>query len=458
MTEGVITRLPRKSNPRSDDSPVSQSWRRPICTRWSSRLKLLFLIAPALNGVFISVANLNFNLERALAIVFCVPLARLIISYTSTQLSPGERRFSYSPTLVALWCCSLLISTLLSNDPISHISGYIILSFPFLLYLLFSGGDDSRTIVHRWAPFVLAYLAFGAIVTSALGINVDDAVRALGRNAASQSQTASAAISTGGVRFTILEANIFGCTVAYLLLLNLHRFRLKFVHLLLATAALAALVLSYSRGPYLGFVIGLITYAFLWAKLHRKRGILIIAASVAALAAIVALASEDVTNFYEQYLNRQSTVRIRIFTLQLAIEQFYLSPIFGNGPLDSGYFAPYLLNAVGAQHLEASAIWQMFVGIAHDTGLIGLTIYAVFLFGAFRHGYRAILETRDPARISYFASATALLVASQTTTVHYTALFGIALGLLGSNYYLTSEVHRRVQSGPPTASIRRSHT
>jgi len=372
--------------------------------------KIFFLIVPAFSGIFISIGGFNLSPERIAAFLFVGPLIYLILKGARYERANGIVYCKTARWAYFLWTVSLAISTL-QNDPRGHLTGYILLVIPVLYFFLFSTYSPRVAVVDRWAFVVLAYLGLGALV---------DFLAHVGSGA--------------HVASTVLEPNIFGSTVAIYILINLHRFRRTPVSLLTFFIAVFGLIVSFSRGPYVGFLIGIAVYAFLYVRVIDRRYYKRFVMVCLLLAIFCLLLSPVLWSFYNLNLNRGGTIYARGVVITFAIQHFLAHPIWGNGALDGGYSSIYLMGILGTNVAAGGAIWQMMVAIAHDSGIIGLTLYVAFLISLLVHGYHAVIATRDPRRLSYLSAAVAGLIASQATTIHYMAVSGVVLGLVGASY------------------------
>jgi hypothetical protein len=148
---------------------------------------------------------------------------------------------------------------------------------------------------------------------------------------------------------------------------------------------------------------------------------------------ILAFQSE-ISDIYAATLNRPGAITYRLLALNVAIDRFWLSPILGNGPLDFGISASYVQYAIDSHNNNRQVwIWQILVAIAHDSGIVGFALYMTFIAMLLWNGYRLATTKHSKQHAAYFAGFVVLFIASQSTTVHLTALFGLAMGLLGSD-------------------------
>jgi hypothetical protein len=141
---------------------------------------------------------------------------------------------------------------------------------------------------------------------------------------------------------------------------------------------------------------------------------------------------DQLSQFYAAHLDRSNAIAVRTTTIQFAESRLFVNPLFGNGPLDFGLTARQIMSFINASSIQEVWIWQMFVAIAYDSGIVGLLIYVAFLVGLLWRGYRLARFKGSQLHASYLGGFVVLLMTSQTTTLHLTALYGIAAGLLGS--------------------------
>lgn len=155
--------------------------------------------------------------------------------------------------------------------------------------------------------------------------------------------------------------------------------------------SLAALFFSFVRGAWLGFLFGLVLLLILQKRipgLRLKPAKIIKAAAVFLLVLLLATAFFPPVRqvFQKRFFpdpghERRYTLEIRWVAMKESFRSFLESPLLGHGPGVVGPtmgFNPSLLTT-----------------LLDDTGLAGLTVFAIFLFLFFRQAARRIPELDD---------------------------------------------------------------
>jgi hypothetical protein len=399
-------------------------------------LKIIILGSILFNGVSINYYGLNFNLERVVLVVLFVPILMTILFSGTSAKRSGTFKGGW---LVGLWCFTLLISLTLTNDPAAHLNGYAISVAPAIMYFLFATGRTNPVVLQNTTELILWYLSAVGVAMYVLWISDPPG-------------WVADYIDRNRIRLTLYEANIFGATVSYFLIIHFPQFRRIARHYALYSLALFAIFLSFSRTPYIGFASGVIIYLFLTGFFRSWRYIFMFVI-VCVLGGVVSiLYSNDLINIYVANLYRADSYSSRMIGLEFAYQRFLAHPLFGNGPLDFGLYNQEILFVLGSQSIHDVWIWQIFMAVAHDSGVIGLIVYLAFLVGLIWHGYRLAVVNLSKQHAAYLAGFIALLIDCQTTTLHLTALFGVAAGLLGSGIQIPMQ---QVIARPAVQSIRR---
>jgi hypothetical protein len=253
--------------------------------------------------------------------------------------------------------------------------------------------------------WVLALLQFGVI--AAAGVNI-------GFLASTASRAFYDQIG--------LHANDLGrlFAVAYAVLLfvwwETKRPGMKLALLLTLGVASLAMVLSFSRGAFLGFFV--VNALFLvWKFNARTVGLALIAAAFVGVFAPDYLWSR-ITFGFDEDVNRVSADRIEGIWLPL-LPELWKSPLWGNGLGSTMWSFPMLTDAMLTVNHPHSAYLEALL----DMGVIGLALMLAYFWHVWR-GFRALGSNAflSPEMRGYFQGATAAL------------LFFLITGWVGSSF------------------------
>jgi hypothetical protein len=395
----------------------------------NSILQIIAVIAIVLGGIKFQLGSVDLNAER----ILILPIAlEFIISALIFVRLPRDA----ATIFLFSWILFSIISLLFSSDPAGHISGLLVTSVSFFYFLLFRTTNLGRESVAAIMSAALWPATIGAVVVYALWVTNGMFPNAIDR---------------GRVALTMNESNTFGSMLATFSLIHLGAAKFNFKTLILQFLCIVALLLAFSKGPLVAYVIGAAYYLIRSGSLKNIRAIAIAALSGLSLIALGIVLYDKLARIYGESLDRPDAITSRLWILESAWDRFLKSPIIGNGPLDFTFSSPELLNRLGSNNEQNLWIWQMAVAILHDTGIIGGLIYLLFLIFLFRRSEIWIRSGRDEF-VGYTAGFIALLVACQSTTVHLSAIFGLAAGLACSTPVIR---RRRVQEGRPSSAMQR---
>lgn len=369
--------------------------------------QVLALIALAIDGLFLELGPIKVNSER-------VMLGPMLVYMLFLGMFGGFPRLNAATKFYLCWGGSVILSTLLSWSPAKHASGLIISIVPIFYFLLFScrsfGPKGMARLIEAWLWVVsVGGLIFYAIWLMTGAFN-------------------DTFVGDGRLSFLMLEPNIFGAVLAAMMIMHFAYFRPCFQHFLLHGLGLMALLLTTSRFPYLAYAICLSYYLFRSGLVRRASVRAAMAGGIILLAILIGFFFDKLANTYDAYLNRTYSIDSRSLVLSVAWEHVVKHPIIGNGPLDFGLTNFNLLDLLGSTSDRDLWIWQMFVAILHDEGLIGFCFFVALLVSLWNYTQRMI---KDGHRhfLAYQAGALSLVISSQGTTQHLNATFGVILGL-----------------------------
>lgn len=388
----------------------------------------LVVISTLLAGISFVLGGATMNPERFVALTVCPLAVAITFAIAPTGLINAIRR----PTTVMflLWGFILFVSTALSARP--SISGLVISVLPLFTYLLFAAAPDNPLLLRRLVGPVLFITSLAAIWVYLLSVS-------------SAAASVADLMDRGRIRLWTPEANIYGSTLAALILLFMPHVRAAPHHVALLVLSIFALLLSFSKVPVAAFLIGLMFYSYYSRLINVKT---LIAASALALpltASFLILNVSSISEAYTLLFDRPDAVRARLLNLRFAWESFTSNPILGNGALSYQFRADGILRSLGSTNVHNLWIWQMMLAIAHDSGVVGVVVYLGFIGSALVIAFRNAPRSKE--RASYLAALMTVLVASQATTLHFASIFALIVGLACSR--VSQPISIPSGAGPP---------
>jgi hypothetical protein len=267
--------------------------------------------------------------------------------------------------------------------------------------------------------------------------------------------------ATYGTQF---EANILGaycgaCSVAMLAMYVQEKRR---IYLVGYGITLAGMAVSLSRGALGATFIGLVLLAYC----ARKMGLLNwhVLRSIAVATLCVGIVSLPVLG--SRYSERLSTLNVadpsadentlvRLIQMAAAAENIAKSPVLGNG---TASFQLLFGPEVAGVDIAAETPWisNSELRILHDTGVIGFTVFVLFLGSLLRQSWRHLKRVSAPALLALLVSAAVYAVSFQVTEGTILAFTWVHLGLIAcalsvptsSEGYPVAEVGGQGSSGP----------
>ncbi len=185
---------------------------------------------------------------------------------------------------------------------------------------------------------------------------------------------------------TFFEANIFGSFQAFsatagLVLLDARRLRGRaLAWLSLGTGlSILALVLSYTRAAWLGFLVGVLVFFFFRVRAGRSLAPVIRILALALVAMLVLVPTGLLTSLAARFTSITDfgggTIAYRLVRFKMALADWSSSPIFGLGT-----------NSFGQRHLDPTQNYapdylaNLFATTLYDVGAVGLSVFLV-VFG-----------------------------------------------------------------------------
>ena len=372
-------------------------------------VQLLALLAVAIDGLFVKVGPMNINSERLM--IFPV-----LVLLTYIAIVTGKLHVTNAMRFYFIWACVALFSTLLSWAPSKHINGLIITVVPFFYFLLFSERGSTFANVGRMIEGWIWLVSLGALASFAIFLLT-------GR--------LEFMIDRGRPHFLMFEPNIMGAVLASMMVAHFAFFRPILRHFALHACGLLALLCSASRFPYLAYAVVVLYYFFRTGLIRRPIVFFYTAMAVVSVVVFAGFFSYRIVDAYTSNLDRVDAIDNRMIILSFVWERFLLHPIFGNGPLDFGVSGYAVLAQVGSTDIHDLWIWQVWVSVLHDEGILGLLPFLALLVATWRRTERLINQGHT-YYLAYQGAALALVISSQGTTEHLTAAWGIIFGLANS--------------------------
>jgi putative inorganic carbon (HCO3(-)) transporter len=405
-------------------------------------LLALFCLVP-LNGITLPVGHTNVRTDQALGVLMIVGLGLSAAFY---------RRRLYVDTplvlIVVLLGLNALATVFVSPAPGYSAMQVLNLTATWAIYAVIVNCVDTVDGADRLTRLFLMLFAAAAVVgifAFAAGI--------------AGFRTGMANVEGGpldggqayGAFGTAVEPNIFGsmCQSAFvvaaaMLLLGVRRRVLLWA--IVVTTGLG-LLLSFTRGAWLGAICGLLATALLAPVVGRRISLAPLALpTIAGALGLAWLWTDDgpAGLFFrykvENLINPQSeTASYRLVSYGLAWEQVLQKPVFGWGTFT---FAPLLAQGSDVKELGVEhAIWisNYVLLILHDTGIVGLVVFVLLVAAVLRLGLRAARALIGVDRTESAATVVALVASVIGLLISFLATSGVTftypwvvIGLIGA--------------------------
>jgi O-antigen ligase len=263
-----------------------------------------------------------------------------------------------------------------SFEVVSHCKD--VLLAPILFFIVLNSVRNRRGIMLALGasilPMIYMFRVFYAQHTSVSSYKYDDDMRISG----TFSQLGSNEIATFYASYTIVLI-----TLMYFIKDTKIRLVLGFISLL----NLYSLVYSYSRGAYLGFLMGIV--AILW---HTKKKLIFLLIPVSFIFGGIAInflpysVQERVESiFVEDEAERDESATSRFVFWGIAMDQFYKNPVVGHGYQTFVEANPF--------HMDTH---NYYLKLLAEQGIIGFIVFIVILWRAAKTGRSLYDESDDP--------------------------------------------------------------
>lgn len=371
MSRSVIIK-----NNKSTSVPTAEGQEGIIKPNWVL-LFLIFLI-PLQNIYINKIPSLGGGLNL---LNICFILAFLIWksrkdlnSPTKTELNKPVLFFAFSLLF------ALAFRTMTVGNTTAEMITFVkdILLGPFLFFITLNSVRDRRGIIYAITATVLPVLymfrVFFSQYRSVSSYHYQDDMRISG----TFSQLGSNEIATFYSAYTLVLISL-----VYFIKNTKIRMALGFLILL----NLYSLVYSFSRGAYLAFIIALL--GMVWFT-RKKMVFLLIPVAIVFGGIFINFLPDSVqervdTIFVQEEEDRDESAQSRFVFWAIAIDEFYKSPIIGNGYRTFIEANPYNMDT-----------HNYYLKLLAEQGIIGFLIFLMILWRASKVGRRLYSETDDP--------------------------------------------------------------
>jgi hypothetical protein len=422
--------------------------------RWQRTFVMALPFLATLNGVSVPLAGASLRLDQLVAMALVVPLAASTLIGQRTLRT--DRTTWFLATILAL---NVLATVLNSPSRGYSLSQCANVASVWLIYIilhnLLETREDLDAFFRRvlWAAGAASVLAIGAYGLAVSGLSIGGAEVSSG--------AALRFTNAYGAYGTMVEPNILGgFAAAYLVVCvsllvdradapnaEVSATMIRWV----AGLCAIALVLSFTRGAWLGAMTGIACLAImrrrgLAGRIRIHRVLVPLAAAALLVAALLAAPGDAGTMFRFKLTNLinvgTQTGITRVVQYSLAFQQWLDHPTIGWGTFT---FAPLVAQGNDFQQFDN---WRnLWIGnylllALHDTGLIGLGLWVAMLWGLMTRSAAVARRLRsfDPemARrtLALMLAFVAILVAFLLTSGFSLGYSWVLLGLLGAHHRL----------------------
>lgn len=388
-----------------------------------------FIIYIPLNRIYVAPIAPGINGTHALLLL-------LLVAWVVRSVREGRPLFVRMPgsrlvgvyALVTMFSAVTVILNLGSDLLADQSSEYVAWVDQFIIFFAFLNLIRDGATARR----LLVYMMVGTFVVMAFGLQ-----EMLDKQGASS-------IEESRVLGPQLQPNDFGAFLVYTLppfvaLLLVHMPRLRSWPLVpFLFVAVKLLLVTYSRGAYMGIALGGLVAGYLRGKLFLFSWIVAAIALLWAMPQFIPDALVDrmqqtaVEGGHSQELDASSQTRLVLWNA--AIDMSLESPLFGKGFKSF----PYLKSSYTEFEVREADNHNMYLYIASQMGLPALVLFLLILFRAYRNGACLYRRANDPfARVAGMGAATMVaglavvnMFGSRMVGLDVNAYFWIYLALL----------------------------
>lgn len=353
-------------------------------------------------------------------------------------LRNGKMRISRVELVLACWIVVSFISSLLSANPVSAIMHSVDLSLAVAVFFLFAFWRGERLLYISQVPFIAVGVLLGCcslVVAIALLSGTLHLFPFMAEFIMSENDLIR-------IRMTMWEANLFGALMMIFSLLSIAEFRKnRYWSWFCVFVCHAGMLLAYSRGPFIGYFLGLLLYCHLLGY-RRIRRLFLVLLTIIILMSGMQLIRTFTGAVDESKIMRSSTLIPRLLTMQRALEDVAIAPFIGNGTYSFEFLHAGEAITVGSELGDAKG-WISILPIAvlHDTGLIGFILFSSFFLLIFQNGIRGVRQRLRqigtnsvvPRRMAaWLGAALGMLVLSISTSAYSLAVFWFVMAVVAS--------------------------
>lgn len=408
---------------------------------------LLLLCLVPLNGFPIPIGTTNVRADQTVS-------ALMVIGLGLSAVFLGRRLYVDRPLLALIALLGLnAVTTAFVSPSLRYSAMQVVnLTATWAIYAVIVNCVDSADMADRLTAvflWILALAALVGIIAFAAGIS---------GYPIGMANVKGSPLDIGqpyGAFGTAVEPNIFGSmcqsafvVVAAMLLLGQRDeapFRRHHLWAILVITGLG-LLLSFTRGAWVGTVCGLAAVVVLAPLVGRRIRLMPLALPAAATTiGVVWLWTYDgpAGQFFRYKVDnlfnpQSSTAMFRLVSYGLAWTQIVQKPIFGWGT-----FTYAALLAQGSDVKELGVEHSLWIGnyvllILHDTGIVGLLVFGVLIWAVVRmgrHAARSLVAARPASAVSVLAlvaSMSGLLVSFLASSGFTFTYPWVVIGLIGA--------------------------
>jgi hypothetical protein len=199
--------------------------------------------------------------------------------------------------------------------------------------------------------------------------------------------------------------------------------------------ALSAAAISLSRAAVGATIIGLFLLFFYSRMRRRINWPVLRAAGVTTLCVVLALTPALVGMYRERFGSLavadsgiDENTMTRVIQIALALENYLVHPIFGNGT--SSFQLAFNWADIDSGD-EAGWIGNTEIRVLHDTGAVGIAVFGLFIALLAIGAWKILKRRFDPALEALFFSAIVFFIAFQLTEGTLLAFSWVHMGLIG---------------------------
>ena len=214
------------------------------------------------------------------------------------------------------------------------------------------------------------------------------------------------------------------------------KFKTKLFYFSCVGLSLIGIVLSFSRGGFVGLICSLI-YCYFYTE---KKAIIILGFVIIVLSALVFVPKSYWTEMQTiEEGTQENTAAARIYYWGNAIKIYIHHPILGVGPKNSGVWIPTYDKSARGQRDWGRALHSVYFTLLSETGTIGTLIFILMIYygeksrKSIRKSSKTVMERLDLSN----SDNRALLNCNRDLLMYSHALTGALIGFLTAGIFLS---------------------